>query len=640
MDDATGRIVVNGTVTNNKKEKKFKSILTHQAAKVAFVALFVIIGVGGAFWASAATTTTSLWSTSSVPQTITTSTSKNTELGLKFQSKVAGQIVGMRFYKGPQNTGTHVGKLWNSKGVMLAKVTFENETNYGWQTAMFSSPITIAANATYVIGYNAPNGHYSVSGSYFKNAYISGSLTALQNGSKNGGNGVYARYDSFPSTSGQGSNYWVDVLFNQKAIAPPITSAPPTNVQATQKGNTVVLSWNAAVPQSGATVASYQILRNGATYATISGATTSWTDQSTTDGSTYTYQITATDSTNAVSPPSTPVVTITLAATTEPTPPPVCPAGETGTPPNCVTPTPIPPVTTPPPTTTTRWVPTTGMRWNWQIANLFTTSELKTDQTENGATNTPQFYDIDYGFIDNPSGANNSNSPATVIADGKALTATIHTSTPGSYTGVVCYVDAGTWENWRADESAFPAALLGKSNGWPGEKWLNTNPGGPNYSTLQQIMTARFTQCKNEGFDAVEPDNLDGSENNSGFSLTTAEGDQYAEWIANEVHSLGMSVALKNFNDQSKTLAPYFDFSINEQCIEFSECSNLNPFVQAKKPVFDVEYTTVNNAGNGIVSSITNTTWCSQLPAGIDGMVKGINLDDPWTPCPNRATVQ
>ena len=32
---------------------------------------------------------------------------------------------------------------------------------------------------------------------------------------------------------------------------------------------------------------------------------------------------------------------------------------------------------------------------------------------------------------------------------------------------------AGTWEDWRPDASRYPAKIRGKSNGWPGERWLD-----------------------------------------------------------------------------------------------------------------------------------------------------------------------
>ena len=68
----------------------------------------------------------------------------------------------MRFYKGANNTGTHVGKLWTSTGTLLGQVTFIDETATGWQQALFSSPIAIDANTTYVVSYFAPNGGYAV----------------------------------------------------------------------------------------------------------------------------------------------------------------------------------------------------------------------------------------------------------------------------------------------------------------------------------------------------------------------------------------------------------------------------------------------------------------------------------------------
>jgi hypothetical protein len=211
--------------------------------------------------------------------------------------------------------------------------------------------------------------------------------------------------------------------------------------------------------------------------------------------------------------------------------------------------------------------------WQWEIdhpLSLTSNADLGIgDTTASGApAPAPTVYDID-GF---------DNGAATVAA--------LHAR--GAH--VICYIDVGTYENWRPDASSFPAALLGDTNGWPGEQWLNTNPSGPDYATLQAIMTARFQMCKNEGYDAVEPDNLDGSENTTGFNLTQAEGDQYAEWVAGEVHSLGMGVAQKNFEDQSTTLEPYFDFVIEEQCYQYSDCSDLSPYVAAHKAVLDVEY--------------------------------------------------
>ena len=72
------------------------------------------------------------------------------ELGVEIQPSVSGTIGGVRFYKGPGNTGTHTGTLWSSTGTQLATATFANESATGWQTVTFASPISVTAGATYV----------------------------------------------------------------------------------------------------------------------------------------------------------------------------------------------------------------------------------------------------------------------------------------------------------------------------------------------------------------------------------------------------------------------------------------------------------------------------------------------------------
>ncbi len=103
-------------------------------------------------------------------------------------------------------------------------------------------------------------------------------------------------------------------------------------------------------------------------------------------------------------------------------------------------------------------------------------------------------------------------------------------------------------------------------------------------------MTARFEMWQRKGFDAVEPDNMDRYENNSGFPITAAQQLAYDAWIAQEVHSLGMSVCQKNDPDQAAPLEPYFDGVIDEQCNQYSECSSYQPYLNAGKPVLNAEY--------------------------------------------------
>ena len=125
---------------------------------------------------------------------------------MAFTSSVAGEVLGVRFYKGTQDIGTHVGTLWGPDGRALSTVTFANETASGWQFALFSSPILISPTAQYVVSYTAPVGRYSVTTNDLRNARTSGPLTTVPNG------GRYNYSTGLPTLT-SAHNYWVDVIF-------------------------------------------------------------------------------------------------------------------------------------------------------------------------------------------------------------------------------------------------------------------------------------------------------------------------------------------------------------------------------------------------------------------------------------------
>jgi hypothetical protein len=152
---------------------------------------------------------------------------------------------------------------------------------------------------------------------------------------------------------------------------------------------------------------------------------------------------------------------------------------------------------------------------------------------------------------------------------------------------VVCYVSAGSWEEWRPDAGRFPEELLGAGlDGWPGERWLDIR----RIRLLGPIMKARMDRCVRKGFDGIEFDNVDGYENRTGFPITSRDQLRYNVWLANHAHRRGLSVALKNDLGQIRRLLPYFDYAVNEECFTYDECDRLTPFVDAGKAVFGVEY--------------------------------------------------
>ncbi|MFG1686363.1 DUF4082 domain-containing protein [Nonomuraea sp. NPDC049269] len=156
-----------------------------------------------------------LWPNSATPAVQSNPGTSPVVLGVKFQAASAGTVRGIRFYKGAQNTGTHIGSLWTAGGQLLASVTFSGETASGWQQAYFSTPVTISANTTYIASYNTISGHFSYTLPYFTAQYTNNPLIALANGAQ-GGNGVYtySGTNTFPTSSYQAANYWVDLLYD------------------------------------------------------------------------------------------------------------------------------------------------------------------------------------------------------------------------------------------------------------------------------------------------------------------------------------------------------------------------------------------------------------------------------------------
>jgi hypothetical protein len=101
-------------------------------------------------------------------------------------------------------------------------------------------------------------------------------------------------------------------------------------------------------------------------------------------------------------------------------------------------------------------------------------------------------------------------------------------------------------------------------------------------------MTNRIKMAADKGCDAVDPDNMDGYTQDSGFKITAADQLKYNRWIANLAHEYKMAVGLKNDVDQIKDLVSSYDFAVNEQCFQYNECEKYGPFSSANKAIFNV----------------------------------------------------
>lgn len=179
------------------------------------------------------TQTFSLWDDSTVPSVPSTDVDPNAvELGVQFKSSSDGLILGVKFYKGETNTGTHIGNLWASDGTNLATATFTGESATGWQTVFFSSPVAITADTRYIASYHTEVGNYAYDKNYFDTGHTNSPLYAYASGEVLPGNGIY-KYGNggFPTDTAFAANYWVDVLFAYLPTSTPTPSPTltPTN---------------------------------------------------------------------------------------------------------------------------------------------------------------------------------------------------------------------------------------------------------------------------------------------------------------------------------------------------------------------------------------------------------------------------
>lgn len=238
----------------------------------------------------------------------------------------------------------------------------------------------------------------------------------------------------------------------------------------------------------------------------------------------------------------------------------------------------------------TIWRPAPGVSWQWQLTDLPVDTSVDAE-----------VYDID--LFDNE-----ASVIAALHAQGRK---------------VICYISAGSWEDWRPDKGQFPPEIIGKDYaGWPGEKWLDIRQ----IDKLAPILRTRLDLCRDKGFDGVEPDNIDAYTNDTGFPLTYQDQLHYNIWLADEAHARGLSIGLKNDSDQVADLLPYFDWALTEDCFDQGWCEQMIPFIKAGKAVIDTEYTD---------TGITLDDFCTQAQAmQMRAILKHRELDAFIQACP------
>lgn len=240
-----------------------------------------------------------------------------------------------------------------------------------------------------------------------------------------------------------------------------------------------------------------------------------------------------------------------------------------------------------PPVTSGKWYrPVPFTSWQWQLQGNVNTSY------------DAEIYDIDL-FDSSP------DLIQQLQADGKK---------------VICYFSAGSFEDWRQDANQFDVADIGQTlAGFADERWLDIRS-----ADVRDIMQSRLDLAVQKGCDGVEPDNVDGYINNTGFNLSFDDQLAFNRFLANEAHIRELSVGLKNNVDQINELVDYFDFTVNEECYEFLDCDLLAPFIHQGKAVLHVEYNL-----DFIADQPTADAFCSDAASlQFSTLVLPIDLDD------------
>jgi hypothetical protein len=222
-----------------------------------------------------------------------------------------------------------------------------------------------------------------------------------------------------------------------------------------------------------------------------------------------------------------------------------------------------------------------------------------------------------------------SVSPASVITPAQAVDLDLFDTKAATVAAlkrqgkkVICYLSAGSWENWRPDKASFPPAIRGNAyDGWPGERWLDIRS-----ERIKAPMLARLDLCKKKGFDAVDADNVDSYQANTGFAITRADAVRYLRFLAAGAHARGLAFGLKNATDLSAAVLNVMDFAVTEDCFDQGWCRQSRNFIAANKPVFAIEYT-----DNGIDFA----GFCRQAKTlGLSPLYKKRNLDTWEKRCP------
>ena len=180
---------------------------------------------------------------------------------------------------------------------------------------------------------------------------------------------------------------------------------------------------------------------------------------------------------------------------------------------------------------------------------------------------------------------------------GTEIVARDRTDEPASDVYNICYINAyqtqpqeTSW--WR---QRYPELLLRDKAGnevvdpdWPDEVLFDVRTNAKR-TKLARVLNTWIAGCARDGFDAVEPDNLDSWTRSRGL-LRNVDNVALARLLTRYAHKQGLAIAQKNTSElASQGRAIGFDFAIVEECQVYIEC---DVYIKAYgRLVIEIEYT-------------------------------------------------
>ncbi|KAL4903361.1 glycoside hydrolase superfamily [Aspergillus multicolor] len=248
------------------------------------------------------------------------------------------------------------------------------------------------------------------------------------------------------------------------------------------------------------------------------------------------------------------------------------------------------------------WQPAVGSPWQIILSSSLDSSAADTNIKVASASPSVSIYDIDLY----------ENDASTI------------SSLKSQGINVICYFSAGTYENWREDASSFSSSDLGAAlPDWEGENWLDLRS-----DNVRAIMSSRLDTAKAKGCDGVDPDNVDAYGNDAGgLGLTEDDSVDYVNYLAEQAHSRGLSIGLKNAGAIIPRVIDNVQFSVNEQCAEYNECDVYQVFLEQNKPVFHIEYPA---GGEVSTSNVDKASLCQSFEGaeGFSTVIKDMDLGE------------